>query len=186
MLLFWVVSRLLESIRNDLFLRTPIYATTEAEMKGNDQIIEKLNLLLAEELTAINQYFVHAEMCEDWDYEPLSAAIKQRSIVEMKHAETLIERIIFLEGKPIVSNLNEIRIASDVKGMHQNDLALECVAIKDYNEAANLAGQLGDNNTKNILKAILKDEEDHIDDLEAQLDQIEQMGIQNYLAQQIR
>ncbi len=155
-------------------------------MKGNEQIIEWLNKLLAEELTAINQYFVHAEMCEDWNYEPLSNVIKKRSIVEMKHAETLIERIIFLEGKPIVSNLNEIHIGSDVPAMHTNDLKMECVAVKDYNEAIRLSADLGDHHTKTILQAILKDEEDHIDDLEAQLDQIDQMGVQNYLAQQIR
>lgn len=155
-------------------------------MKGNEQIIEWLNKLLAEELTAINQYFVHAEMCEDWNYEPLSEAIKKRSINEMKHAETLIERIIFLEGKPIVSNLNEICIGSDVPAMHTNDLKMEFIAVKDYNDAINLAANLGDHHTKTILQAILKDEEDHVDDLEAQLDQIEQMGIQNYLAQQIR
>lgn len=155
-------------------------------MKGNEKIIEQLNKLLAEELTAINQYFVHAELCEDWGYEPLHEATKKRSISEMKHAETLIERIIFLEGKPVVSKLNEIRIGSEIPEMYRNDLGMECGAVKDYNEAIKLAAELGDNNTKRILEAILKDEEEHIDDLEAQLDQIEQMGIANYLAHQIR
>ncbi|WP_292470868.1 bacterioferritin [Methanolobus sp.] len=155
-------------------------------MKGNEEIIEHLNTRLAEELTAINQYFVHGEMCEDWNYSRLHEEIEKRSIEEMKHAEMLIQRILFLEGKPIVSNLNEIRIGSEVEKMHINDQWSEEGAIKGYNESIKLAAELGDNNTKVLLESILKDEEDHIDWIEAQLEEIEQMGVQNYLAQQIR
>lgn len=154
-------------------------------MKGNEQIIQHLNDRLAEELTGINQYFVHAEMTENWNYEKLSKPIKDRSIVEMRHAEALIERILYLEGIPIVSKLNEIRIGQNVEQMHRNDLDLELGADKNYNDSIKLCAELGDEGTKNLLEGILKDEEEHIDWLEAQLDQIEQTGTQNYLAQQI-
>lgn len=154
-------------------------------MKGNDVIIQHLNDRLAEELTAINQYFVHAEMTENWRYEHLKEEIKKRSITEMKHAEMLIERIIFLEGKPIVSKYNEIRIGSDVPGMHNNDLSLECGAVKNYNDSIKLCAELGDDVTKRLLEDILQDENGHVDWLEAQQDQIEQVGLQQYLAEQI-
>lgn len=154
-------------------------------MKGNERLIENLNARLIDELTAINQYFVHAEMAEDWGYEKLHEAIEGRSIQEMKHAETLIGRIIFLEGKPIVSKLAEIHVGSDVLTQHKNDWQAEYDAIKGYNESIRLAVEVGDNGTREILESILKDEEDHIDWLEAQLDQIEQMGIQNYLVEQL-
>lgn len=154
-------------------------------MKGNETIIQHLNDRLAEELTAINQYFVHAEMTENWRYEHLSSEIKKRSITEMKHAEKLIERIIFLEGRPIVNKLNEIKIASDVPGMHDSDLGLECGAVKNYNDSIRVAAELGDDGTKKLLEGILKDEEGHVDWLEAQQDQIGQTGLQNYLSQQI-
>ncbi len=154
-------------------------------MKGNETIIQHLNDRLAEELTAINQYFVHAEMTENWNYEKLTKPIKDRSIVEMRHAEALIERILYLEGTPIVSKYNEIRIGQNVEQMHRNDLDLELGADKNYNESIKLCAELGDDGTKNLLERILKDEEGHIDWLEAQLDQIEQTGTQNYLAQQI-
>jgi len=154
-------------------------------MKGNERIIEHLNARLAEELTAINQYFVHAEMCENWGYERLHAMIRKRSIDEMKHAEKLIARILFLDGKPIVSNLNKIHIGTEVPKMHENDHLAEEGAIRGYNESIRLAVEVGDNGSRELLEAILKDEEEHIDDLEAQLDQIRQMGPQNYLAEQI-
>lgn len=154
-------------------------------MKGNEKLIEQLNARLAEELTAINQYFVHAEMCEDWNYSRLDGVIKKRSIDEMKHAEALIERILFLGGKPIVSNLNEIHIGDEIQKMHNNDRISEEEAIKGYNETIRLAAEVGDNNTKVLLESILKDEEKHIDWIEAQIDEINQMGIQNYLSQQI-
>lgn len=154
-------------------------------MKGNEQIIERLNARLADELTAINQYIVHSEICADWGYEELHEAIEKRAIEEMKHAEKLIGRIIFLEGRPIVSNLNEIHIGADVEAQHANDWAAEEEAIKVYNEDIRFATEVGDNGTRELLERILTDEEDHIDWIEAQLDQIEQMGIQNYLVEQI-
>ena len=154
-------------------------------MKGNDKIIEHLNARLAEELTAINQYMVHAEMCDNWGYKQLAEAIEKRAKDEMKHAEKLIARILFLDGIPIVSNLNQIFIGAEVPKMHENDHGAELGAIKSYNESIRLATELGDNNTKVILESILKDEEDHIDWIEAQLDELKQIGAQNYLAQQI-
>jgi len=154
-------------------------------MKGNDKIIEKLNALLADELTAVNEYMVHSEMCANWGYERLHKAIEKRAIDEMKHAEKHIGRIIFLEGMPIVSNLNKITIGPDVEAQLKNDWAAEEGAIKSYNEGIRLAVEVGDNGTRELLESILKDEEDHIDWIEAQLDQIKQMGIQNYLVEQV-
>lgn len=154
-------------------------------MKGHEKIIAALNARLAEELTAINQYFVHAEMCENWSYERLHGMIRKRSIDEMKHAEKLIARILFLEGQPIVSNLNKMHIGAEVPAMHEYDRQAEQAAIKGYNDSIRLAVELGDNGTRELLEAILREEEDHIDLLEAQLDQIKQMGVQNYLVEQI-
>jgi bacterioferritin len=154
-------------------------------MKGNEKIIEQLNARLAEELTAINQYFVHAEMCDNWRYSKLHKMIRERSITEMRHAEKLIERIIFLEGRPIVSNLGQIMIGAEVPKMHEFDHGAEEMAIKGYNETIKLAAEVGDNGTKVLLESILKEEEEHIDWIEAQLDQIKQMGAGNYLEEQI-
>ena len=154
-------------------------------MKGNERIIDTLNTRLAEELTAVNQYFVHAEMCENWGYERLHSMIRKRSIDEMKHAEKLIARILFLEGKPMVGALNKIHIGSEVAKFHQNDHSAEEAAIRGYNESIRLAVELGDNGSRELLESILKEEEDHIDLIEAQLDQIKQMGVQNYLVEQI-
>ncbi len=154
-------------------------------MKGNDQIIDRLNALLADELTAINQYMVHSEMCANWGYERLHEAVEKRAIDEMKHAEKLIARILFLEGRPVVSSLNAIHIGAEIEVQIQNDWTAEDGAIKAYNEGIRLAVELGDNGTRALLESILADEEDHIDWLEAQLDQIKQMGIQNYLVEQI-
>ena len=154
-------------------------------MKGHERILETLNALLADELTAINQYMVHSEMCEDWGYERLHKAIEERAIGEMKHAEKLIGRILFLEGRPIVSQLNAIHIGADVEAMHHNDSQAEYDAIKAYNQGIALAVELGDNGTRDLLESILTDEEEHVDWLEAQLDQIGQMGIQIYLVEQL-
>ena len=154
-------------------------------MKGNERIIEQLNTLLAEELTATNQYMVHAEMCENWGYKKLYGRIRERAIVEMKHAEKLIERILFLEGRPIVSRLDPIHIGGEVPKMHQFDHALEESAIKAYNDGIRLAMELGDNGTRDLLQELLNQEESHIDEIEAQLDQMAQMGVQNYLAEQV-
>jgi bacterioferritin len=154
-------------------------------MKGNSKLLEALNERLSEELAAINQYFLHAEMCEDWGYGSLHSEIKKRSIQEMKHAEKLIERILFLEGRPIVSKLGPLAIGKDVAEMHKKDWAAEDDAIKKYNETIKLAAEVGDNGTKTMLEEILKDEEDHIYRLEEHQDQIEQMGLQIYLSEQI-
>lgn len=154
-------------------------------MKGNERIIEQLNVRLAEELTATNQYMVHAEMCENWGYSKLYAQVRARAITEMKHAEKLIERILFLEGRPIVSRLDPIHIGGEVPKMHQFDHALEETAIRGYNESIRIAVELGDNGTRELLQEILVQEESHIDELEAQLDQIAQMGVQNYLSEQV-
>lgn len=154
-------------------------------MKSNPKIIDRLNYLLAGELTAINQYMVHAEMCEDWGYNKLSKEIKARSIDEMKHAEKLIERILFLEGVPIVSKLNDIHIGPDVPKMIDNDHSSEFDTIKDYNEAIVLTGELLDYATRDILVDILADEDRHIDDIEDLQDQIEQMQLPQFLSIQV-
>jgi bacterioferritin len=154
-------------------------------MKGNERILEKLNQLLADELTAINQYMVHAEMCDNWGYGKLEDAVEARAITEMKHAEKHIARILFLEGTPIVSNLNPMHIGADVAAQLKSDWQAENGAIAAYNEGIRLAVDVGDNGTRELLESILVDEEDHIDWIEAQQDQIAQMGIENYLAQQL-
>jgi bacterioferritin len=153
-------------------------------MKGNDRVIETLNALLADELTAINQYMVHSEMCANWGYERLHEAIEARAVTEMKHAEKLIARLLFLEGQPVVSALNPIHIGAHVEEQHTNDWAAEEEAIKAYNAGIRLAVEVGDNGTRELLESILVDEEEHIDWLEAQLDQIKQIGIQYYLMEQ--
>lgn len=152
-------------------------------MKGNEQILNTLNDLLADELTAINQYMVHSEMCADWMYESLHEDVEKRAITEMKHAESLIARILFLDGTPIVSNLKKINIGADVEQQLKNDLQAELMAVEAYNKAIRLAREVGDNGSEELLESILEDEEQHVDWLEAQLDQIEQMGIQNYLVE---
>jgi bacterioferritin len=154
-------------------------------MKGDERMIAKLNDLLADELTAINQYMVHSEMCDNWNYERLHKADEKRAIDEMKHAEKLIGRILFLDGRPTVSVLKTINIGADVEAQHNNDLGSEMVAAKSYNEGIRLAVEVGDNGTRELLESILHDEEAHIDWLEAQLDQIKQMGASNYLVEQI-
>jgi bacterioferritin len=150
-------------------------------MKGNEKVIALLNGFLADELTAINQYIVHSEMCANWGYGKLHGKVEKRAIEEMKHAEKIIARILFLEGIPVVSNLKKINIGSTVEGQLKNDLAAEAGAIKDYNDGIRLCLELGDNGTRELIDANLHDEEEHLDWLEAQLDQIAQMGLQNYL-----
>ncbi|HPC81746.1 MAG TPA: bacterioferritin [Thermoanaerobaculaceae bacterium] len=154
-------------------------------MKGNDRILETLNALLSDELTAINQYMVHSEMCDNWGYARLHKAIEKRAIDEMKHAEKLIGRILYLEGKPIVSNLGPIHIGAEVETQLRNDYESEKGAVSAYNTAIALAVEVADNGTRELLESILKDEETHIDWLEAQLDQIGQMGLGVYLSQQV-
>jgi len=154
-------------------------------MKGHKKIIATLNSLLSDELTAINQYIVHSEMCANWGYAGLHAIIEKRAIDEMKHAEKHIARILFLEGVPNVSKLHDMHIGSDVPTQLENDRKSETGAIRDYNDAIREAVECKDNGTREMLESILKDEEAHLDWLEAQLDQIRQMGIQNYLVEQI-
>jgi bacterioferritin len=154
-------------------------------MKGNEQILATLNELLADELTAINQYMVHSEMCADWGYDELHEAIEGRAITEMRHAEKLIGRILFLNGQPVVSNLNPIHIGPEVEAQLRNDLQAELDAVEAYNAGVQLAVEVGDNGTRELLESILTDEEEHVDWLEAQLDQVEQIGIQHYLVEQL-
>jgi bacterioferritin len=153
-------------------------------MKGNVQLLKALNGLLADELGAINQYMVHAEMVENWGYGKLAKLIKARAITEMKHAEKLIERMLFLEGTPTVNKLSPIHIGSDVPKQFDNDLAAEMGAVKSYNAAIKLAVEVSDNATKELLDSILKDEDDHVDEIETQQDQIKQMGLPQYLSNQ--
>lgn len=154
-------------------------------MKGQEKVLELLNDLLSDELTAISQYMVHSEMCAAWGYGKLHEMAEKRALKEMEHAEELIARILFLEGEPVVSNLKKMHIGADVEKQFANDLASEYGAIKAYNAGAKLAAELGDYGTHQFLNGILKDEEAHADELEAQRDLIAQVGLQNYLAQQI-
>jgi bacterioferritin len=153
-------------------------------MKGDARLVQKLDQLLAEELTAINQYMVHSEMCANWGYDRLHEAVEKRAIQEMKHAEKLIARILFLEGQPTVSKLNPIKIGREVQAQLQSDLEAEQDAVRSYNEAIKLASEVGDAATRAMLESILADEDAHIDWLEEQLDQISQMGIAFYLSTQ--
>jgi bacterioferritin len=153
-------------------------------MKGNEKLLKTLDSLLADELTAVNQYIVHSEMCANWGYDKLHDAVEKRAIQEMKHAEKLIARIIFLEGKPTVSKLNAIHVGEDVPKQLESDLAAETGAVRNYNEAIHLADEVGDGATRTMLEDILKDEDDHVDWLEEQLDQVAQMGAGIYLSTQ--
>jgi bacterioferritin len=151
-------------------------------MKGNDNLIATLNSLLADELTAISQYMVHAEMADNWGYTKLAEDVEKRAVEEMKHAETLIGRILFLEGIPIVSNLRKITIGATVDKQLDNDHALEEGANRAYNEGVKLAGDVKDFATREILEKILKDEDAHIDRIEEMQDQIKQMTLQIFLS----
>jgi bacterioferritin len=164
-------------------LRNPLFEIL-MPMKGNPKVITELNKALREELTAINQYFLHAEMCENWGYRRLSEYIKRQSIGEMKHAEVLMERILFLDGSPSMQPL-VLKVGSSVKDMIQSDLALEVAAVKQYNDAVHIATAEGDNGSRDLLVQLLKDEESHVDWLEAQVHQIKELGYERYLSQQM-
>lgn len=155
-------------------------------MKGNAKLIETLNEILTGELTAINQYFIHAKMCANWGFERLAKKNRDESISEMKHADELIERILFLEGVPNMQRLEKVLIGETPREQLQLDLKLEQVAIPRLNKAIAQAVEVGDNTTRDLLEDILESEEDHVDWLEAQLELIRQVGEQNYLSQQIR
>ena len=154
-------------------------------MKGNAKLIQALNGLLADELAAISQYMVHSEIVENWGYGKLGKMLEKRAVTEMKHAEKLIGRILFLEGIPIVNNLSPIHIGADVTKQFDNDLAAEMGAVTAYNAAIKLAVEVGDNATKEILDSILTDEDDHVDEIETQQDQVKQMGLPTYLINQV-
>ena len=154
-------------------------------MKGNPKLIDTLNSLLADELTAINQYMVHSEMCDDWGYQKLHKHFEKRAITEMKHAEKLIGRILFLEGIPTVTKLNKIMIGADVKKQLANDHTAEETAIKAYNNAIVLAGEVKDYATRDLLQQILNDEDGHIDEIEELQDQVEQMTLPIFLTTQV-
>jgi len=153
-------------------------------MQGNAKLLDALNQRLGEELTAINQYIVHAEMCANWGYDKLHKAIEHQAIDEMHHAEWLIQRIIFLEGTPVVSKLNPMKIGKTVLEMVENDQQDELGAVKAYNETIKLAEEVKDKASSDLLTKILKMEEGHVDWAEVQRAQIDQMGLENYLATQ--
>ena len=153
-------------------------------MKGKPEVLEVLSKMLKEELGAISEYMVHAEMCENWGYSRLAKHIKQQSVGEMKHAEALIERILYLEGTPNLNDLPKLNIGKDVKQQLQNDLALEENAVAEYNAAVAAAQKAGDNGSAELLKKLLLDEEGHVDFLETQLGIIKDIGLENYLSEQ--
>src|SRR5450759_2565477 len=153
-------------------------------MKGNAKILTVLNSLLADELTVINQYMVHSEMCKNWGYGKLHLAIRKQAMDEMHHAEWLIERIIFFDGAPTVTNLNAVKIGKTVSDMISNDNGDELDAVIAYNSAIKLAREIDDQGTVDLLTKILKMEEGHVDWAEMQRAQIEQMGMENYLVNQ--
>ena len=155
-------------------------------MQGDPAIIEMLNEVLTAELTAINQYFIHAKMCENWGYHRLAKKVRDESIGEMKHADEIIERILFLEGVPNMRRLEKVRVGETVHEQLKLDLKLEEVAVPRLNKAIEQAVDVGDNTTRELLEEILVSEEEHVDWLEAQLNLIKQVGEQNYLAQQIK
>jgi bacterioferritin len=154
-------------------------------MKGAPEVIEALNEALSEELTAINQYFLHAEICENWGYKKLAAFIKKESIDEMKHAEAVVERILFLEGSPNMSKYQKLNIGRTIPDMIKNDLKLETGAVAMYNRLIDIALRKNDQGTADLLKKLLKDEEGHVDGLEEQEDMIRDMGLQVYLSVQV-
>jgi bacterioferritin len=153
-------------------------------MKGKPEVMNVLAAALKEELGAISQYFLHAEMCENWGYTRLSEQIKQQAVGEMKHAEILIERILFLEGLPNMADLPRLNIGKTVKEQLENDLALEISAVAEYNKGIAICQMAGDHGTADFLKPILQDEEDHVDFLESQLQIIRDVGLENYLMEQ--
>jgi bacterioferritin len=154
-------------------------------MRGNDLVLKDLGDSLKAELTAINQYFLHAKMCENWGYSRLGAYYRKESIEEMIHAEKLMDRILFLEGTPNMTDLGSIKVGTNVKAQFESDLALELEAVKQLNGAIKVATQAGDNASRALFESILADEEEHVDYLEGQLHAIGEMGIESYLGQQL-
>jgi bacterioferritin len=155
-------------------------------MQGNPKVIAALNDALREELMAINQYFLHAEMCENWRYSKLAAHIRKESIDEMKHAEALIERILFLDGTPNLTEPMRLTVGGNVKAQLESDLKLEVEAVAMYNRFVALARDEADNASRELFERLLKDEEAHVDWLEAQVHQMKELGYERYLSQQLR
>lgn len=155
-------------------------------MKGDPQIIQMLNEVLTGELTAINQYFLHARMCKDWGYEYLGHKIREESIEEMKHAQDVVDRVLFLEGIPNLQKLDKLNIGETVKEQLESDLKLEMLALERLKKAIKLSLDLGDHVSRELFERILEDEEEHVDWIESQLELIKQVGLENYLAEQIR
>jgi bacterioferritin len=154
-------------------------------MKGNSEVIQILQDVLCAELTAINQYFIHARMCENWRYKRLAGHLMKESIGEMKHAELLIDRILYFEAPPNMQKYMKINVGATVPEQHKFDLAVELDAVSRLNQGIELCRSIGDNGTRALLEDILKSEEEHIDWIEAQLHQIKEIGLENYLAQQL-
>ena len=155
-------------------------------MQGSQQVIDLLNEVLTAELTGVNQYWVHARMCENWGYNRLWEKVRAEAIDEMKHADELVARILYLEGMPNLQRLGKIMVGETVPEQFRLDLGLERAAIERLNAGVALCAELRDNGTRELLERILVSEEDHADWLETQLEQIEQLGVQNYLSQQVR
>ena len=155
-------------------------------MRGNNKVIAALNEDLKAELTAINQYFLHAEMFHNWGYERLYELTKKEAVDEMKHAEKLLERILFLDGAPNMSELFPLKIGGNVKEMMANDLALELEAVARYNNHVKLCVEVGDNGSRELIEEFLVNEEEHVDFLESQLHQISEVGYERYVSQQIK
>ncbi len=154
-------------------------------MQGNIKVLQQLGEALKAELTAINQYFLHAKMCENWGYFRLGDSYRKESIDEMKHAEKLMTRILFLEGTPNMTDIGPIKVGKNVKAQLENDMALELAAVKQLNGAIKLATEAGDNASRALFEEILADEEDHVDHIEGQLHALAEMGLENYVAQQL-
>ena len=154
-------------------------------MKGDSKVIEALNKALTIELTAINQYFVQAKMCKNWGLNKLAKKHYEESIEEMKHAEKLVDRILFLEGVPNIARYDVIRVGTDVKEQFENDLKLESGGVKHYNDAIDLCAKAKDGGSREVLEHILTESEEHVDWLETQLHVIKQVGLENYLTEQL-
>jgi bacterioferritin len=165
--------------------RRPAASAEEKEMLGNPEIVKALNRALTIELTAINQYFCQAKMCQNWGYRRLGGKHYEESIGEMRHAEKLIDRILFLEGTPEIARYDVIRVGITVPEQFENDLKLEVSGVQFYNQAIELCTRLKDNGSRDLLRSILVESEEHVDWLEQQLHLIKEVGLQNYLADQI-
>src|SRR5687767_12122333 len=155
-------------------------------MKGSKKVIDLLNDVLKAEITAVNQYWLHARMCENWGYERLWKKIRDESLGEMKHADKLVERVLFLDGLPNLQRLGKINVGQNVKEMLELDLDVERLSVSTLNAGVKTAGDAGDNGTRELLEHILVDSEEHVNWLEAQLELIKQVGLDNYLSQQIK